>query len=364
MGRPSRGPQMGRPGRGEAVRRRVRARRAASASLALAAVAVLALVAIPAALAAFGARTENSEDLVKAAPDFVAPSVSAVALGKTQGGASGFVKTGGTYYVYANVEADKGNPASGIATVKANVAVYTSGATEVALTAGTYTAGGLSYNYRSEALTDGLAEGSMPFTVQATDKAGNAATKPGTATIDNAPPNASDVQTTNVGGGTAGLPEAGDKLILTYSEPIEPESILAGWTGTAATPVTVHVNDNGLLGLPTGNDSVNVFDSKNEKELPLGVVDLGRNDYAAGLLGGYYRFNASSMAINGNSVEITLGTYEATIIVGPFRGTTAAAGTMVWAPTNTTPVTAPYDRAANVVSTAKATESGAADKDF
>ncbi len=324
--------------------------------LVFAAIGALTLVVIPAALAAFGSHTENSNNLIKAAPDFVAPAVTAVAIGKTQGGLTGAVKTGGTYYVYAQVEPDGGAPPSGTAGVTANAVNFTSGAGAVALTAGTYTSGGLSFDYRSAALTNSLSEGTKSFTVTATDNAGNAASKTGSASVDNVAPTGADVQTTNLSTGTPGFPEAGDKLILTYSEVIDPESIIAGWnSGTKS--VVVRFNDNGILG--TGLDSVTVYDSKNQTQVPLGTVELGRTDYATGLLGGSLRFSGSTMQMNGAKVELTLGTYEATILVGPFRGTAAAAAKMVW-----TPSTTPFDSAGNPVAAGAVNESGALDLDF
>jgi hypothetical protein len=332
-------------------------------TLATAGLAVLALVlgGIPSALAAFGSRADNSGNVVTAANDFRPPLVTAVAIQKSQGGSVGFLKQGGGYFVYASVAADTGNPASGIAGVQANVANLTAGATAVALVAGSFSAGGVSYNYRSAAQTanGALAEGAKAFTVTAADVAGNANELNGSVTVDNTTPKASDVQTTNAG--TNGLAEQGDSLLLTYSEPIDPESVLAGWNGSA-TNVVVRVVDNGLLGLPLGNDAVQIFNAANTAVLPLGTVDLGRGDYASGLLGGNFRFGAtgtaSTMSISGNTVTIVLGTYNSSGL-DPVRSTAAGTGTAVWTPTATT-----HDRAANATSTAAATESGAADKEF
>lgn len=317
---------------------------------------------IPATFAAFSARTETAGNNVTAATDFRPPQVTAVAVGKTSGGATGFLKQGGGYFVYANVAADTGNPASGIATVTANVSSVTAGSTAIPLTAGSFSAGGISYGYRSASLlADGaLTEGAKSFSVSATDNALNASSANGTVTIDNTPPSAADVQTTNAG--TNGLAEQNDTLVLTFSEPIEPESILAGWSG-AATNVVVRIADNGILGLPLGNDTVQVFNASNTTALPLGTVDLGRNDYVSGLLGGSIRFGAtgtaSTMTMSGNTVTIVLGTYNATPIVDPTRTTAAAAGAAAW-----TPVATPYDRATNTMSTTAANESGGPDRDF
>jgi len=337
------------------------ARRAKRFTGVLAAVAAVALIAIPAALAAFSGSTVNPGDTVTAAPDFTAPAITATVVSKSQGGVTGYVRKGGTYFVYANVSADTGNPASGLSTVKANAAELTSGQTAATLTAGTYTAGGTSYNYRSAELTcNQTVEGAKTYSVTTTDNAGNAGTVAGSAIVDTIVPTATDIQTTNAG--TNGLAEQGDKIIYTYSEPIDPQSIVAGWNGAAPTNVVVRLIDNGLLGLPTGNDEVVINNAGNTPQLPMGGVNMGRGDFVAGLLGGSVYFGAtgtaSSMALSGNTITITLGTYSAESILVA-RGTAAGAGTMVW-----TPVAAPYDRAANAMSTTPATESGAVDKDF
>lgn len=338
-----------------------RRRRAVKATAVLAAVALLALVAIPAAIAAFSARTQNEGDTVTAAPDFVAPVITATVVAKSEGGVVGFVRKGGVYFVYANVSADTGNPASGLATVKANVAELTSGQTVVVLTAGSYTAGGAGYGYRSGELTaNATIEGAKSYSVTATDNAGNARTLAGTATVDNVVPTTVDIQTTN-GGTTVGKPEEKDTITYTFSEPMDPQSILAGWNGTA-TNVVVRMFDNGLLGLPTGNDELVVYNATNTAQLPLGTVNMGRGDYVAGLLGGAINFGASgtktTMVMSGNAITITLGTQGAEgVLVGPT--TAAGTGAMIW-----TPVSTPYDRAGNVMSTATASQSGVAHKNF
>jgi hypothetical protein len=330
------------------------------------AVAVLAtaigLGAITPSFASFASGADNPGNSITAASDFRPPQVAAVALGKVSGGAPGFVKPGGSYFVYANLAADTGNPASGIAAVTVNAANFTAGATATPLVAGSYSAGGVSYNYRSASLLadPALTQGSKGFTVTAADKALNSASLAGSATVDSTSPAGADVQTANAG--TNGLAEAGDSLILSFGEPVEPASILAGWTGVAAS-VVVRINDNGLLGLPLGNDSVQVYNSGNSTLLPLGTIDLGRSDYVAGLLGGTVRFGASgtasTMSMSGNAVTILLGTYNATPILDPARTTAGGVGTATW-----TPVATPYDRAENATSTVTATESGAADREF
>ena len=136
-----------------------------------------------------------------------APAVSAAMIAKSAGGVGRLHPQGGQYHVYANVT-DQGSPASGVATVRANVSTVTTGATAVALTAGTYTVEGVSYNYRSAVQTasNPLAAGSKAFSITATDAATNAGTQGGfSVVVDNTAPSASDVQTVNTGhGGTRG----------------------------------------------------------------------------------------------------------------------------------------------------------------
>jgi hypothetical protein len=330
----------------------------ARVAVALLASGALALVAIPAALAAFSAQADNPGDTVTAAPDFRAPAIEAVALAKKTGGVAGFVKQGGGYYVYAQVAADTGSPASGIAGVKADASALTAGKSAVPLVAGSYTVGTSSFDYRSEELIAAavLAEGAKAFTVTAADNAGNANLANGSATVDNAPPQAGDIQTANAG--TNGLAEQNDTIVFTFSEPIDPESVLSKWTGSA-TNVVVRIFDNGLAGL--GNDALQVYDSTNTTLLPLGGVDLGRIDYVTGLLGGTITFGASGtaskMTMSGSTVTIVLGTYAPAGLA--IRGTALGTGAMIW-----TPVATPFDRAGNVIATTPATESGTADKDF
>ncbi len=344
----------------------MKGRKRLTAALSAAAIGAVALVAVPVSLAAFASGAENGGDIVSAANDFRAPLVTAAAVGKSAGGATGFVKQGGEYFVYANVAADTGNPASGIAVVRADVSNLTTGSSAVTLTAGSFSAGGTAYGYRSAALTANpvLAEGAKAFTVTTTDNATNANSLGGSVTVDNTPPKASDVQTTNVAGGTNGLAEQGDTLVLSVSEPVEPESILAGWNG-AATNVTVRIVDNSLLGLGLGNDVVQIFNAANTTALPLGSVDLGRSDYVTGLVGGNVKFGAtgtkSTMTMSGSTITVVLGTYEGEGLLGSNRITAGGNGTAVWTPTAT-----PFDRAANAMSTATATatESGPAGKEF
>jgi hypothetical protein len=296
----------------------------------------------------FTATAPNAGNSITAATDFRAPTVSTSTLAKTTGGTAGQIKKGGTYYVYANVS-DTGNPASGISTITANVSSITSGSTAVALSAGSFTAGGVNYGYRSASLTAGasLAAGSYSYSLTTTDTAGNSKTQSGyTAVVDNTVPAGTDVQTVN-GGTTNGLAEAADKISFSFSKAIDPNSILSGWSG-ASTAVVVRLNNAGA-----SNDTVTVFNATNATQLPLGSVNLGRVDYTGASITFGATGAASSMAMSGNTVTITLGTQSAAAT------TAAATGTMTW-----TPSASATDPAGNATSTAVVTESGTADKDF
>ena len=179
-----------------------------------------------------------------AASDFVAPSASRSVIGKVSGGIPGYIRQGGSYHVYAQVT-DTGNPASGVSTVTANTSAFASGVTAAALAAGSFTIGGLSYNYRTATLTANasIAPGTHTYSLTLTDVGGNTRTQTGfTVTVDNTAPTATDIQSANVAA-IAGRPELNDTITFTFSEPIEPSTVLAGWTG-AQTDVVVRINNN------------------------------------------------------------------------------------------------------------------------
>jgi hypothetical protein len=297
----------------------------------------------------FTASTPNAGNSITAAADFRAPTASASAIGKTAGGVVGQIKKGGTYYVYANVS-DSGNPASGVSAVSANVNSITSGTTAAALSAGSFSAGGVSYGYRSAALTagTGLAAGSYSYSLTLTDTAGNSTTQTGfSVTVDNTVPAGTNVQTVN-GGTTNGLAEAGDKITFSFSKPIDPNSILSGWS-SGSTNVVVRLNN----GTGSNNDTVTVFNATNATQLPLGSVNLGRADYTSSNLTFGATGTASSMTMSGSTITVTLGTQSAAAI------TAGATGTMTW-----TPSASATDAAGNATSTTAVTESGAADREF
>ena len=296
---------------------------------------------------AFTTTATNSGDTFATATDYRAPTQNRSVIAKSAGGTPGFIKQGGTYFVYADLT-DTGNPASGISTATSNNSSLTSLATSTALASGSFSVGALSYNRRSasQTATASLTAGTYTYTVTSADVAGNSATQTYSVTVDNTVPTGSGIQTTN-GGANAGRPEQSDTITYTFSEPIDPNSVLAGWTG-AVTNVVVRANNN----TPT-NDQLLIFNSTNASQLPLGTVNLGRTDYTTANITFGATGTASSMSMSGNSITVVLGTQSA-------AGTTAAAtGTMVWTPSATA-----TDRAGNAETTTNVTESGTADKEF
>ncbi len=285
--------------------------------------------------AAFSSLASNAGNSFSAAPDLTAPWATASVIAKTSGYLAGSVRPGGTFSVYANAD-DDGNPPSGLASVTADVSALSAGATAVPLVAGSYSVEGVAYGYRSDPLTadPALAEGTYDYTLTLTDASGNSATQAGfTVLVDATPPSGVDVQTAN-GGARPGRAEAGDTIALTFSERIDPASVLAGWDGTA-TAVRVRIVNAGA------SDTLHVRAAGGSPILPLGTVSLGGNYVAA-----TRNFNGSTMAQAGAVILLTLGTPT-----GATR-TVAAPTSMVW-----TPASGAVDAAGNATLTTPVPES-------
>ncbi|UXA15896.1 Ig-like domain-containing protein [Mycobacterium sp. SMC-4] len=178
--------------------------------------------------------------------------------------------------------------------------------------------------------------------------------------IDNVRPSVTDVQAGN-GGGTTSLIQQSDTIVFTFSEPIDPNSVLAGWDGST-TNVVVRVYDDSFLGIATGRDTLQIFDATNTTPL-LGSVDLGRGDYVNGLIGGtiYYGLTGtpSTMTMTGNTITVVLGNYTTPNFLTINRTTAWGPGDMRWTPpANLT------DLAGNLILTTPVTETGSHDRDF
>ena len=190
-----------------------------------------------------------------------------------------------------------------------------------------------------------MAVGSYDLRARTTDNAGRTATSAIVAAraVDRVP-RGTDVQGTN-GGSVAGRLETGDSLRLTFSEPIAPASILAGWNG-ASQAIRVNARQR------HHQTRMDFLDAAGTTRLNLtGDADdlnLGGN-FITTTTGA---FNAT-IAMSGNIVIVTLGSR----INGTM--TTASAGTITWSPS-----AAARDLVGLPTSTALVTESGSSDRDF
>ena len=279
--------------------------------------------------------------------DTVAPTVSATVIAKAGQYFAGFAKQAGTYYVYANAS-DGGAVPSGIATIKADVSAITTGSTAVSLVAGSYTVQGVAYGYRTALLTASTPlTGSKAYTLTSTDNNTNSRLQTGFAvTVENVVPTATDIQTAN-GGATVGRIELGDTITYTFSEIIDPESILANWTG-ASTSVVVRFTN------VASTDTYAVWDATNTTLLKLGTVNTKGNYVTAATTAGVGA-TPSTMVLDTvtNKITITLGTIVGTV------ATDAANRTAAW-----TPVATAFDRAGNAMSATLVNEIAPADPDF
>ena len=162
-------------------------------------------------------------------------------------------------------------------------------------------------------------------------------------TIDNTAPTAADVQATN-GGATPGRLEPGDAVTLTWSEPIAPASVLAGWNGSDQA-ILIRVTD------AAANDQLDFYDSTGTTRLAL-VATAADLKLGADFVTATADFDAT-MKLSGNAVMITLGAQRSGTL------TTAIAGTMTWRPS-----AGVTDLLGNPSTTSLRTETGAGDVDF
>jgi hypothetical protein len=325
----------------------------ARAAASLLVLAATTSVAVGGTLSAYTDNDSTGASSFTATSDWAAPTIPSAVIGRSTAYDTGTIHQGATYYVYANVT-DTGDPSSGIASVTANVNLITTGSTAVALVAGSYSAGGVSYNYRSasKVANSTLTAGSKSFTVTAVDNDSNSSgAQSYTVTVDNTAPAGSDIQTTDVSGGTTGKVEQGDTVTLTYNSTIDPYSIFSGWTG-ASTPVQVALVDGG-----GSSDYIVVYSpSSTPTQLPLGTIYLTNTGYVTS---GYVTYGLtgsatpSTMVRNGASITITLGTASATTT----RVSTAAK--MTWIPSASA-----TDIAGNAASTTTVTQSGTTHVNF
>lgn len=118
--------------------------------------------------------------------DATPPSVTEAQIIRTTGVVPGFIKRSTTFYVYAAVTD------ANLSTVTANVSAIRTGTTALALstTGGPWTVDGVTYTHRSASTTASstIVDGTVAWTLTATDLATNATVANRTAVIDNTAP--------------------------------------------------------------------------------------------------------------------------------------------------------------------------------
>lgn len=249
--------------------------------------------------------------------------------------------------------ADPGSPLSGTVTLEATASAP-GGVTSVAIQrspAGTNQWTTIctdsSAPYTCAWNTQQSAEGLYDLRAVMTDGQGSATSNVvGSRRIFNAALSAVDIQGVN-GGSTVGKPDTGDRLTYTFSREVDLNSILNGWNG-GPTPVTVSID---AFLLSTSTLTVD--------NVQLGSVDLGVRYNALGWTS--VNFTNSTMTA---SIDTTTGVRRTLVTVvlgsgGNGINTSNANPTMVW-----TPSSAIRDLLGRAISTASATESGSADRDF
>ena len=188
-------------------------------------------------------------------------------------------------------------------------------------------------------------DGAYELRMSATDTLGHISySAPIAVTVDNTAPAATNVQGT--AGGGNGTIDAGDALTFTWSEPMAPASILAGWAG-GSTPIRVRVNNVGTtdtldLYNTAGTTKLNVVSATQALRLQADWVSAAAD------------LNAT-MTMTGNSVTVTIGT----LISGTPRTGVVTTANMLWNPSNLA-----TDVVGNVASATMLTETGGLDRDF
>ena len=328
------------------MRARSPARRLA-AGLALALVAGLLGPSAGLGMALYGDADTSAATFSTAAcfpGDTTPPTVDGTVISKSVQYLPGYVRQGGQYQVYASVsDGDCGI----VSTVRADVSALTAGQTALILPAGTFAVGGVGYGRRSNSMTvrNPLTEGTYSYSISATDAAGNSQTSAGfTVIVDNTRPAGVDVQAVN-GGPTPGKPEAGDSVTYTFSDVIDPQSILGGWTG-APIAVVARMTNNGSA------DRLTIRNPTNTGNLPLGTVNL-RGNYVAGTRLFGATGTPSTMTTTGTTITVTFGSASGATL------TSAVPAAMTWPPSSTA-----ADRAGNTCLTTTVTESAPLDVEF
>lgn len=184
--------------------------------------------------------------------------------------------------------------------------------------------------------TSTLVDGNVTATAWVTANTSDASPSTSTTLVrDTVAPSANDIFGTN--GGTAKKIDAGDSLVYTFSEPMAPASVQAGWSG-AATSVTVTI---------VGGDTITVVPA-------LGSVSTGGAGYV--VAGNTVTCTSVTMTMSASTITLTNLT-NCTPASKMNPGT--ATQTFAW-----TPSASATDQAGNPMSTTVANEVGGPKANF
>ncbi len=228
---------------------------------------------------------------------------------------------------------------------RASSELYLSGNTFTSATPTWTTATGTTaWNYPLAASTFPAGD-TYTVSVRATDGLGNARTTTRPFVIDRTKPTASGFSTANVN--VARKVEPRDTFTLTYSESIDPSSIITGWIGTTTQNVVIRATGSG-----GSKDRLTIYNATNTTLLPLGTVNLNRTDYVSGATTFGLTGTPSTITMTGSGLTLALGAPSRT------TSTAAAAANVTW-----TPDAAVLDLAGNTAATNPYTETDS-DGDF
>ena len=236
-----------------------------------AAVAAGACLVAAAAYGAFTSTRTNPQTLTSV-PDFLPP---VAARAQVVGDVPGIVYPGRQYRVYAQV-ADQGNPPAGVQTVKADVTSL-GGSAALSLAAGSFTAGGISYNYGSSAQTApaGVTTGpTRPYGLTMTDALSQSSTQSFTVSVQpGCVPVAIDAA--NGTGGRVRAVDRRDVIRYTYSAPLKSTS-LSDWGLTSLVGIYLVRIDIDRRS-PGAGDVITVRPLLGGTPMPLGEIDTKAN---------------------------------------------------------------------------------------
>ena len=178
------------------------------------------------------------------------------------------------------------------------------------MVAGAYSAEGVLYNFRSGVRNaiNPMAAGTRTYAFTMSDIAVPVHTQTQTGfpvVIDNTVPNPVNWTATNKVGGIVGRAEPGDIVTYTWSEPIDPQSLVAGWNGGSPITVAARISFNG-----GGNGRFRIRNAAGTTTLTFGTAYLGQNYVTASV-----NFMNSTITMLGNTATVVLGTPAAATTV-------------------------------------------------